>query len=87
MADPMRQSIMEKVCDMPINAKQISAHLNIPVTKLYYHLNMMEEYGLIKVVGTRLVSGILEKQYQSSAYTFLINRSLFDFSKGRSKQA
>jgi DNA-binding transcriptional ArsR family regulator len=84
LTDPMRQRILEKVCDVPITAKQISANLKIPVTKLYYHLNMMEEHGLVKVVGTRLVSGIVEKQYQASAYFFRIDRSLFDFSKGGS---
>ncbi|NWJ46821.1 MAG: helix-turn-helix transcriptional regulator [Chloroflexi bacterium] len=86
LADPMRQRILEKVCDVPITAKQISANLKIPVTKLYYHLNMMEEHGLVKVVGTRLVSGIVEKQYQASAYFFRLDRSLFDFSKGGSKE-
>src|SRR4051812_17141092 len=70
IADPVRVQILEASVMEPRTVKQIARLLGIPATKLYYHINMMEEHGLLRVVGTRLVSGILEKQYRATAMSF-----------------
>jgi DNA-binding transcriptional ArsR family regulator len=75
LSDPLRIRILELVAE-PASAKEIAPQLGIAQTKLYYHLNQLEEYGLIRVVQTRLVSGILEKKYQVSAYSFRVDRAL-----------
>ncbi|MBK8022645.1 MAG: helix-turn-helix transcriptional regulator [Chloroflexi bacterium] len=75
-ADPLRQRIMETLFDSSKTVKQIAAELEIAPTKLYYHINLMEEHGLIRVVDTRIVSGIIEKQYDAAAASFRIKRSL-----------
>jgi len=67
MADPLRLHIRELMLQ-PGTVKQVAAELDIPATKLYYHVNLLEKHGLIAVVGSRLVSGIVEKQYQVTAY-------------------
>lgn len=64
--------MMEQVCTV----KQIAAKLNIPPTKLYYHFKQLEEHGLIRVVDTRLVSGIVEKLYQARAYSYRVDKGL-----------
>jgi DNA-binding transcriptional ArsR family regulator len=67
LADPLRLRIRE-LLTQPATVKQISAQLNIPVTKLYCHINLLEKHGLIMVVESRLISGVVEKVYQVSAY-------------------
>jgi hypothetical protein len=37
----------------------------------------MEQHGLIRVVQTRIVSGILEKTYRATAYLFLFDDEVF----------
>jgi DNA-binding transcriptional ArsR family regulator len=76
IADPLRLRILELTVEHPRTVKQIAATLNIPATKLYYHINTLEGSGLLKVAGTRLVSGILEKQYRAAALSFRFDRSL-----------
>ncbi|MDZ4768453.1 MAG: helix-turn-helix domain-containing protein [Chloroflexota bacterium] len=75
-ADPLRQHILETLFDGARTVKQIAADLNMAPTKLYYHINLMEEHGLLRVTDTRIVSGIIEKQYDVSASGYLIKRSL-----------
>jgi predicted ArsR family transcriptional regulator len=63
----------------PKTVKEIAHLLNSPATKLYYHVNLMEKQGLIQVVETNIVSGILEKKYQVVAHHYRIdNRLLSD---------
>lgn len=63
----------------PKTVKEIAKLLKLPATKLYYHVNLMEKHGLIQVVETNIVSGILEKKYQVVAHNYRIdNRLLTD---------
>lgn len=68
VADPLRLRILDAFGDKPHTVKQIAKLLGIPPNKLYYHVNMLEEHGLIRVVDTRIVSGIIEKLYLISAH-------------------
>src|SRR5512145_3269846 len=76
LADPLRIHIIELVTHEPRTVKQVAADLTLPPTKLYYHFKLLEERGLIQVVDTRIVSGIVEKQYQATALSYHVNKTL-----------
>ncbi|MBI1257335.1 MAG: helix-turn-helix domain-containing protein [Chloroflexi bacterium] len=75
-ADPLRQQIIEALLDGAKTVKQIASELDLAPTKLYYHVNLLEEHGLIQVTETRIVSGIIEKHYTASANEYYIERAL-----------
>jgi DNA-binding transcriptional ArsR family regulator len=50
--------------------KELAAAMDVPPKSLYYHVSLLEKHGLIRVVETRVVSGILEKRYRATAYRF-----------------
>jgi DNA-binding IclR family transcriptional regulator len=60
----------------PRTVKDVAAELGEPPTKLYYHVNMLEQHGLLVVAGSRLVSGIVEKRYAPAARDFRVDRAL-----------
>jgi DNA-binding transcriptional ArsR family regulator len=76
VADPLRLKILELLRREPQTVKQLAAAMDVPIKKLYYHINLLEEHALIRVTGTRIVSGIIEKQYQVTAYRLTVDRSL-----------
>jgi DNA-binding transcriptional ArsR family regulator len=76
LSDPMRVQILEIMLQGARTVKQVARELHTTPTKLYYHVNLLEQHGLIKVTSTRVVSGIIEKQYQLAAYSIDIDRSL-----------
>lgn len=76
VADPLRLQILALLRDEPRVAKQIAHALGVPLKKLYYHLNLLEEHGLIRVTDSRVVSGIIEKQYRVTAYRLSVERNL-----------
>lgn len=72
ISDPLRVQILEHIglasdSGELITVKQLSEDLDIPQTKLYYHIKLLETHDLIQVAETRVVSGIIEKQYQIRA--------------------
>jgi DNA-binding transcriptional ArsR family regulator len=76
VADPLRLKILELLRREPQTVKQLAAAIDVPIKKLYYHVNLLEEHGLIRVASTRVVSGIIEKQYQVTAYRLSVDRTL-----------
>lgn len=79
LSDPLRLRILEYLAQ-PQTAKTVAAKLAIGKTKLYYHLNLLEKHGIIRVVRTRVVSGIIEKSYQVTALRFRPAKALLSSS-------
>ncbi len=81
ISDPLRIKILEHASeDLPkgFTAKELAARLGTSQTKLYHHLNLMEEHGFLRVAETRMVSGIQERRYTATAHSFRVDRSLFN---------
>jgi DNA-binding transcriptional ArsR family regulator len=79
ISDPLRIRLIEAMADLPLRgwtAKELAEQLRTKQTKLYHHLNLLEERGFIEVAETRMVSGILEKRYRVTAVSFRVERSL-----------
>ena len=76
VSDPLRLRMLELMRERPQTAKGLATALRVSRTKLYYHLNLLAERGLITVAATRLVSGIVEKQYRVTAYRMTVDKAL-----------
>lgn len=76
VSDPLRLRMLELMRQGPQTAKELAMALRVSRTKLYYHLNLLVEHGLITVADTRLVSGIVEKQYRVTAYRLTVDKAL-----------
>jgi DNA-binding transcriptional ArsR family regulator len=77
VADPLRLRILAALRRGSATAKELAHALGTPLKGLYYHLALLEEHDLIRVAATRVVSGIIEKQYAVTAYRLSVERSLF----------
>lgn len=76
VADPLRLRILEELRGEPRTVKQVAERVGHVPTRLYYHFRTLEEHDLIRVVDTRIVSGIIEKQYQTAAARLTVDRGL-----------
>lgn len=70
MADSRRMQIVDLLRRAAATVKELAAAMQVSPKSLYYHVNLLEKHGLIRVVDTRIVSGILEKRYRATAYLF-----------------
>ena len=85
LADPLRLSILatfQSGDDAPeLTVKELADRLGEGQTKLYRHVKLLEDAGLIAVTGTRLVSGILEKRYRPTYRTLQVDSDALSQSK------
>lgn len=51
----------------PQTARQAAAVLGVPVTRVYHHLNVLLEHGVIRVVEERPKRGVSEREFQLAA--------------------
>ena len=75
LADPLRLRLRE-LMEKPTTVKRVAEKLDMLPTKLYYHINLLEKHGLIVLVDTRIVSGIIEKHYQIAARSVRVAKHL-----------
>lgn len=75
-ADPLRIQLLHLLMNQPRTVKQAADLMGINPTKLYYHANLLEQHGLIRLVDTRIVSGIQEKYYRAAAYGLRVSPRL-----------
>lgn len=76
VADPLRLRILALLRREPQTVKALARELDIAPTKLYYHMKLLEERGLIDVTGTRPGPGPAEKEYGVTAYRLSVDRAL-----------
>lgn len=53
--------------------------MGISPSKLYYHINLLEKHGLIRIVDTYIKANIIEKQYWVTAYDYKLSKDLCNF--------
>jgi len=81
ISDPLRVRILHSLFGPPMTVKQVADQLELPATKLYYHVGELERIGLVKVVETRIKSGIIEKYYRTVADHLKVSRDLLKLTK------
>jgi DNA-binding transcriptional ArsR family regulator len=72
ISDPFRQQLIGAFVQ-PATAKDAAKRLEVPVGRLYHHLDQLEAAGLIKVVAERRRRGAVERTFQAVARRFAVS--------------
>jgi len=75
--NPMRVRLLRLLKD-PLSVKELAALLEVPTTRLYHHVNLLLDVGVIEPVETRKVGAMIEKVYQRNAGNFRPGLRLLD---------
>ena len=67
--NPMRFRILRELMN-PRSVRDLAEAMQVPPTRLYYHVNLLEEAGIIAVAETRKAGAMLQKIYQTTARGF-----------------
>ena len=76
LSDPLRLRLIEELGAQPTTVKELAKAMDMKPNRLYYHVNLLEEHGLVKVTQTRIVSGIVERTYALVAKHFAVSDAL-----------
>jgi DNA-binding transcriptional ArsR family regulator len=75
--NPIRLRILHQLME-PSTARDVAQRIDVPVTRLYYHLNLLEEVGVIEVVDTRKRGAMVQRVYRTVATDFAPVRGLLN---------
>lgn len=67
-----------RILDEPQSVSWLAEELGVPVTRLYYHVNLLVDAGILEVAETRKVGAMTERLYRRLADTFRPGRGLLD---------
>jgi DNA-binding transcriptional ArsR family regulator len=72
LADPLRGSLLELVLERAATVTELARAVGRPKGTVAYHVNLLVEAGLLRVVRTRRVRAIDERYYGRVARTYYI---------------
>jgi predicted transcriptional regulator len=75
-ADPLRQQLLQAFCCNPSTVKLVAQQLGEKPTRLYHHVELLEQNGFIQVVDSKQVRGTVEKTYQTVARKIIVDHAL-----------
>ena len=78
ITDPLRFQILEILGEEPQTVKSVADKLEMTSNRLYYHFNLLESAGLIKVVRTQTINNIIEKFYWTSAKEIMVDQDILN---------
>lgn len=73
--DPLRFRLM-RLLDEPRAVRELAAEVGMPANRLYYHVRLLEQRGLVKVVEERIVGNNVERLYGRAANRFTLSDEL-----------
>jgi len=69
---PVRSDLVFRLYQ-PHSAAELAEEMRVPVTRLYHHLNRLEQLGFITVVATRRSGAKTERRYRTTALDFRLD--------------
>jgi DNA-binding transcriptional ArsR family regulator len=76
VSDSQRHRILTLLIHEPLTASEIAKRLKIARTRVYYHLDLLEEHGFIRVVEQRQVAAMIERTFRACAKRFRVDRRM-----------
>ncbi|MEL6894122.1 MAG: helix-turn-helix domain-containing protein [Actinomycetota bacterium] len=73
---PVRGRILRRA-KQPRTVAELADAMQVPITRLYHHVNRLEELGLLRVVATRRVGAVTERRYQVAARSWKLAEEAF----------
>ena len=72
LADPLRATLLELLLERAASVTELARAVHRPKSSVAYHVNLLVNAGLLRVVRTRRVRAIEERYYGRVARTFYI---------------
>ena len=75
VAEPTRAALIELLAE-PHSANDLARELGVPRTRLYHHLELLQERGIVEQVGERPARPVPERVYALTAKTLRLSARL-----------
>ncbi|MGQ0560109.1 MAG: winged helix-turn-helix domain-containing protein [Sphingosinicella sp.] len=72
LADPLRQRLLQQFIE-PRTVAQAAKRLQVPLTRLYHHVDQLLAAGLIRVVAEQRKRATIERTFQAVARRFAVS--------------
>ncbi len=77
LANPIRSRILRRA-RQPITVAELAEVLDVPKTRLYYHVNLLVEEGMLEQVDQRKSGARIEKIYLRTAASYQVGEGLVE---------
>lgn len=73
---PVRRQVMLALDDGVASSKELAALIGLPIPNISYHVGILRDLGLIRVVRETPRRGAVERHYQATARTITVRHAI-----------
>lgn len=84
--EPTRARLLQELGAEPGSAANVAARVGLTRQKANYHLNLLEQHGLIELAEIRMRGGISERIMRATAAAYIVSPSATAAERGRPEQ-
>jgi DNA-binding transcriptional ArsR family regulator len=77
IADPTRMALLEEL-GSPRTVKELADAMEVPRTRLYHHIGLLVDSGVVRVVESRGKRALTERVYQATAKSYQPSEALLE---------
>lgn len=77
IADPTRMALLEALAT-PTTVKELAESIGVPRTRLYHHVGLLVDSGVVRVVESREKRALTERVYQATAKRYQPSERLLE---------
>lgn len=81
ISDPLKLKLLRAFAEGEKTARQVALELGESLTKLYRHVDALQDAGLIEVIQETRKRGTVERSFRAVAQRFEVDHSLLDSSE------
>lgn len=82
LSDPLKLKLLQAFAEAELTPRQVAEELGESLTKLYRHVDALQDAGLIEVVQETRKRGTVERSFRAVAQRFEVDHSLLVNSEG-----
>ena len=81
--DPVRARLLQELGNQPGSAANVAERVGLTRQKANYHLNLLEQHGLIELAEIRMRGGISERIMRATAAAYIVSPTATAAERGR----
>ena len=85
LSDPLRLRVVEALIERELSVTRLAAQVRVPASRLYHHVDLLLDSGLIEVTRRVPRRGTEERWLRAAARDYTLDGSLFTMGPGRDR--
>lgn len=86
VSNPFRLDLIRRLFIEPKTGQMLADELQLPRSKIHYHLNILITHGIIKICYEKKIKNIIHKYYAPTAQSLAVDEQILNYAINKQRK-